>query len=193
MDRARTRASNTLDFLAFMDEVVRPGTRAHLRSALPPEVVKGLLDCLPTDWQDVETVHGPYVTELVRWLGPEAAAGAWKRYSMERLESRPAYRALVQGAVRLFGLSLGSFVHLMPRIFLQGFRDCFEEARPIQVDARHAILDLRLAPAVARYPAYATLFHGLLQALPEMAQAKGATLDWHADLPARRLRATFRW
>lgn len=191
MPQPRTRASNTLDFLAFVEEAVQPGVRAHLRQALPAPVAEGLLDALPTDWHDVEHVHGPYVTELVRHLGRERAVEAWRRYSVERIETRPAYRALLHGAVRLFGHSLAPFLQLMPRVFAQGFRDCFEVQA--QVGAREATVELTLAPAFAQHEAYGALLEGVLRSYVDFAQARDATLEVRADFPGRRVTALYRW
>jgi hypothetical protein len=189
--RPRTRASNTLDFLRFVEEEIRPGVQAHLRGALPPEVATALLDGLPTDWHDVEDTHGPYVTELVALLGAEAATAAWRRYSIERIEARPAYRALMHGAIRLFGLSLGSFIQLMPRMWAQGFRDCFEVRT--RVEGREGTVHFELAPAFARFDAYTALLHGVLLAYPDYARAAGSTLEYLPDFPARRVKAVYRW
>jgi hypothetical protein len=191
MTRPRTRASNTLDFLQFVEEEIRPGVKTHLRVSLSPEVATALLDALPTDWHDVEDTHGPYVTELVRLLGAEAATAAWRRYSIERLDARPAYRALMRGAVRLFGLSLGSFIQLMPKVWAQGFKDCFEVRTRVEGRAGHVTFEL--APAFARFEAYTALLHGVLLAYSDYAHASGSTLEYKPDFPARRIIAVYRW
>jgi hypothetical protein len=191
MNRPRARASNTHDFLDFVEEVLRPGVRAHLRQALAPEIATALLDALPTEWLDVADVHGAYVTELVRLLGPAEATSAWRRYVVERLEARPAYRALIQGAIRLFGLSLGSFVQLMPKIFAQTFRDCFEIRT--QVEGREAFIHLELSPTLARFDGYTQMLHGLLLAVCDYSRDPGATMEFEPDLPGRRITAHYRW
>jgi hypothetical protein len=154
-------------------------------------VATALLESLPTDWHDVEDTHGPYVTELVRLLGGEASSAAWRRYSVERLDSRPAYRALMHGAIRLFGLSLGPFIQLMPRVFSQGFRDCFLVRT--EVAEHQATVILELAPAFARFEAYASMLRGIFLAYPDVAQAKGATLEYRPDFPGRRVTGLYRW
>jgi hypothetical protein len=191
MTQPRTRASNTHHFLSYVEEVIHPGVRQELRQALPAEVVAALLDGLHTEWLDVEGVHGLYVTELVRILGAEQATMAWRRYVGERLEARPAYRALMQGAIRLFGLSLGPFVQLMPKIFAQTFRDCFEIRT--QVEGTTAEIHLDLAPGFARFGAYAQMLHGLLLAVPDYAQARDVAMNFRPDFPGRRVTASYRW
>jgi hypothetical protein len=185
----RARAANAKDFLAFL-EGFRPGTREHLRRALPPEVWEALEATARTDWIPVG-LDGPYVTEVVRWLGPEASLAASRAYTSQSLVRSAAMRAIVDGAVRLFGLSVGSLLRIFPVGFQQNYRD-FADVQVQRGEGEATVTFSDLAPAVARHPAYAVLFHGAFVGIYDVVQAE-PRLAFRAELDELRIVAHFRW
>ncbi len=185
--RARARAGNAKDFLEFLEQL-QPGTAAHLRATLPREVMSAVEGSARTDWNDIE-LDAQYVTAIVRWLGPERAREAWRKFTSERFIRAPAIRALAEGAIRVFGLSVPSFVRMVPFAFRQGFRD-FADVE-VTLGERNATVTIRnLAPAVS--PEYATLFHGLFLGIYDIAGVP-PQLEFRPALDARRITAQFRW
>ncbi len=187
--RPRARAANAKDFLEFL-ETFRPGATAHLRAALPRQVMEAVEGSARTDWNSLE-LDGPYVTEIVRWLGADRARAAWRQFTCQRFVFTPAMRSLVDGAMRLFGLSVGSFVRIFPLGFKQGFRD-FGDLR-LELGANAATVVIAdLAPEVVRYDAYTVLFHGVYLGVYDVARAE-PQLEFLPELSARRITARFRW
>jgi hypothetical protein len=187
--RPRARAANAKDFLAFL-ESEHPGSLGLLRQREPPEVIGAIEGAARTDWIDID-INGVHVTEIVQLLGPERARHAWRKYTSTSLIRSPAIKALVDGAVRLFGLSIRSLVRMSPFFFQQSFRDCGD--LEITWGEREAKLSLVDIPAeLARFPAYAVLFEGVFQGFYDIVQMT-PQLDYRPDLAARRIEARFRW
>ena len=185
--RARARAGNAKDFLAFLEEF-QPGTASHLRVTLPREVMNAVEGSARTDWNDIE-LDAQYVGAIVRWLGAERACDAWRKFTSERFIRAPAIRALAEGAIRVFGLSVPSFVRMVPFAFRQGFRD-FADVDVTLGDHQATVTIRHLAPGVS--PEYATLFHGLFLGIYDIA-GLAPQLEFRHELAARRIVAQFRW
>ena len=185
----RARAGNAKDFFEFL-ETFQPGTQAHLRRVLPPDVLQGLESATRVDWNDVETIDGPYVTAIVSWLGDERARDAWREFTVKRFIHTPAIRALAEGAARLFGVSVGSYVRMIPFAFQQGFRNC-GTAR-VDLGPGEATVRMTFSEGFARFEAYAVLLHGIFLGIFDLARVE-ARLEFEPSFPERRLVATFRW
>jgi hypothetical protein len=185
----RGRVGNARDFLEFL-EARSPGIEAHLRATLPAGVMEAIRERSRNDWIEVATVDGPYVTGIVSHLGPDEAREAWRRFTSQRLVRSPALHALVDGAVRLFGLSVATALRVFPRAFEQGFRDVAETS--VAFGDREATLEMRLAPEYARFEAYAVELHGVFLGLYDFTRTE-PRLEYEPDLGARRVRARFRW
>jgi len=188
-ERPRARAGNAKDFFGFL-ETFHPGVQAHLTSVLPQTVMTGVVNATRIDWNDVETIDGPYVTAIVHFLGGERAREAWRVYTSTRFIHTPAIRALTEGAARLFGMSVGSFVRMIPFAFQQGFRGCGEAK--VDMGANGAHVTMELVPGFARFPAYAVLFHGLFLGIYDILPA-APQLEFQPSLERGRIFASFRW
>jgi hypothetical protein len=188
--RPQARAANAKAFLAFL-EGLHPGTTAHLRATLPPEVMEAVEGSARTDWNSL-ALDGQYVAAIVACLGAEQACAAWRRFAYQEFIRTPAIRAIFDGTRRVFGLSVGALLKVMPLAFHQGFRD-FGEMR-VTIGERDATAEIaELAPEVVRHgEAYGVLFHGMFLGIYDMVQAE-PRLDYRVELEARRLVAHFRW
>lgn len=185
----RARAGNARDFFEFL-ETFQPGAQGHLRRVLPAAVLAGIEHATRVDWNDVETIDGPYVTAIVSWLGEERAPAAWREFTSKRFIHTPAIRALAEGAARLFGVSVGSYVRMIPFAFQQGFRDC--GSATVTMGEDEATLEMSLDPAFARFEAYAALLQGIFLGVFDIAHAE-PRLDFRPSLGEGRIVATFRW
>ncbi len=187
---ARARAANAKDMLAFLEEL-QPGTTAHMRAALPVGVVEAIEKSARTDWIPVE-LDGIFATEIMRWLGEDRSREAWRRYASERFIKSPAIRALAEGAVRVFGLSVRSFVRMIPIAFAQGFRECGEV--DIHWGDRDATVTLRdIAPEMARHRAYAVQLEGVFTGIYDLVGVAPQLKVREAFSSDRTLTAFFRW
>jgi hypothetical protein len=183
----RARAGNAKDFLAFLEEL-QPGTTAHLRGTLPREVMDAVEHSARTEWTPI-AIDAQYVDEIVRWLGEDRACDAWRRFTSERFIRAPAIGALAEGTIRLFGLSVSSFIRMIPFAFRQAFRD-FAEV-DVKLDERSATVVIgHLAPGVTA--SYATLFRGLFLGVYDLAKRE-PQLELQHEAAARRIVAQFRW
>jgi len=188
-DAAMARAGNAKDFYEFLEEF-HPGTQDRLRQRLPGSVLERIHDATRIDWNDVEATDGPYVTAIVDCLGAERARQAWRVYTSARFIKTPAIRALAEGAARLFGISVASYVRMIPFAFHQGFRNCGDVVA--QLSEREAPVEVKLTRSFASFDAYAVLLHGLFLGIFDIAHAE-PQLEYRPDLGARRVSARFRW
>jgi hypothetical protein len=185
----RARAANTKDFLVFLERV-RPGAIADLRAAEPPEVFAIIENSARTDWIDIDS-NGIHVTEIVRLLGKESARDAWRKYTSDHFIRSPAIRALFDGAVRMFGLSISSVVKRIPHMFEQSYRDCGRMG--VAWREGEAVVRLEDIPdELARFPAYTVLFHGVFLGLYDVVQTP-PRLDYAPELASRHIVARFKW
>ena len=174
-----------------MLEAFQPGSLDHLRATLPREVLEAVEGSARTDWIPV-AMHGPYVAAIVRWLGEERAVQVWRRFASDRLIRSPAVRALAEGAVRVFGLSVRSFVRMVPLAFGQGFRD-FGTMRLEHGDGGATLELVDIAPEVLpHFNDYAVLFHGVFLGIYDIVRAE-PRLEYRADRAQRRISGHFRW
>jgi hypothetical protein len=186
----RARTANAQDFLEFLEEVVRPGTRDHLVATLPREVVDVVVGGARTDWTPI-ALDGIYVTAIVRWLGEDAARDAWRAFTGQRFVKSPAIRALAEGAVRLFGVSVAAFVRRLPLAYQQSFRD-FGAVRVDEGDREATVTIEDLAASGRHFEGYAVLFHGLFLGIYDIVGVE-PRLDYRVDTRSRAIRARFRW
>jgi hypothetical protein len=189
MPMPRARAANAKDFLEFLERF-QPGTRAHLRQVLPGEVMEAVEGSARTDWNPID-LDQQYVEAIVRWLRPERARDAWRQFTSERFVRAPAVRSLVEGAVRVFGLSVRSFVRIVPLAFSQGFRD-FGTVELQLRDHDADVIISGIAPEVRAFDAYAVLFHGLFLGVYDVAKTP-PRLEYRASREERRITARFAW
>lgn len=185
--RPRARAGNAKDLLAYL-EVTEPAAAAHLRRALPRAVLDAVELSARTDWNDLG-VDRIYVAEIVRFLGHERARQLWRRFASQRFVRTPAIRALTEGAVRLFGLSVGSLVRVVPLAFQQAFRHAGEVSVTLANREATVVIE-HLAPEVDE--AYLVLFHGTFLGIYDLVKAP-PQLEFRAEPAARQIVARFRW
>lgn len=185
----RARAANAKDFLAYLEDL-RPGTAAHLRAALPTEVMEAVERSARTDWTSI-ALDGIYVSEIVRWLGPARARDAWRKFTSERFIRSPAIRALADGAVRLFGLSVPAFVKYIPAAFEQGFRDCGRVEIAWSESQATVVLE-DIAPEMAQHPSYAVLFEGVFLGIYDLVGVEPLFV-FQPFLSERKIVARFGW
>ena len=161
---------------------------ARLRRALPRSVLDSVELSARTDWNDL-AVDRVYVAGIVSCLGEERARELWRRFTKDRFIAAPAIRALADGAVRIFGLSVGAFVRVIPLAFQQGFREVGTVT--VRLDRGEATVAIeQLAPEVDQ--SYLVLFHGVFLGIYDIVGAS-PQLEFRPELDARRIVARFRW
>lgn len=183
------KRSNALEFERYLD-VFRDGTRAEVRARLPPDTLKALFEGARVGW--VPVAHdGLYVDAVVDVLGREQARAAWRSFTAQMLTKTPLHRTIFEGAARLFGLDVGSFVRVIPLAYRQSFRD-FAELEVEREPGRARVTMYDFAPEALAHPYYFDQFHGVFLGLFDLAKAE-PDLDYRPDPDAGRLEAIFRW
>jgi hypothetical protein len=183
------RANNARDYLEFFQRAY-PALYRHLRETLPAEVLERIEQGVRTDWIPVE-IDGLYVDAVLHYLGPEGTKAACRRFVVETLVKSPMMRGLFDGVVRVFGVSVGSLLRVVPSGFGQSYQDAFE----IEVTRgeREVLLVFDdIAPELLRFPAYAVIWEGIFLAVYDLAHVP-PQLDFKLSRAQRRMEARFRW
>lgn len=174
----------------FMDEGY-PGTRELVLGALSPQL-RPVFETAPrTVWIPLEQ-DAQFVDAIVERLGPGLASELWTGYTA-RFAQTPLMRALFDGATRLFGLSVGSYVRILPRIWTTAYRGAG------QLDASEAGDDWRrlhitdMHPAMCERPGYLILLRAMFEGMYTLANASEPDFDLRFDAQGRELHVEFRW
>jgi hypothetical protein len=183
------RANNARDYLEFLERAY-PALHRHLLETLPRDVLLTIQTTLRTDWIPVD-LDGQYVEAIVSYLGAEGTKAACRRFLSECLVQSPMLRAMFDGAVRLFGVSVGGFLRVLPSAFAQSYKDAFVISLE-RTDSEGLLVFDDIAPEVLRFPAYATHWEGILLGIYDLAHTT-PRLSFQLSRAERRIKARFRW
>jgi hypothetical protein len=168
-----------------------PGTRELVLGALSPEL-RTVFETAPrTSWIPLEQ-DAAFVDAIVDRLGLGLSRELWTRYTA-RFAQSPMQRALFDGATRLFGLSVGSLVKILPRIWTTSYRGAG------QLDAHEAGDNWRLLhitdmhPAMCERAGYLILLRAMFEGMYELANTGDPDFDLRFDEQSRELHVEFRW
>jgi hypothetical protein len=183
------RTSNARDMFQFL---VRnyPAVGQHLRDKLPPHVLERIEHAARTDWIPVE-LDGQNVDEVLAAMGEGGMRDAYRRFTREALISSPAMRSIVEGVLRIFGVSVGTLLRALPGAMRQSYRDAF--TLEIQRTEHEALVILNdIAPEVLRFRGYPIVWEGVFLGAYDIARAE-PRLDFKLFRGTRRAEARFRW
>jgi hypothetical protein len=186
--RARVRnAQHLFEFIAQRNE----GFDTAILELMSDEDRTAIFDAPRTAWIPIE-LDARFVDAVVKHYGTSQAEALWAEYSA-RFTRTPLQRAFFEGAVRLFGLSVETFVKLIPRVWSTSFRDVGE---PTVTEHGEGWRRLRLAglhPTMLSQPGYAILLRGLFRGIYELAGHDDANFELHEGEDEGELVATFFW
>jgi len=183
------RASNVRDMFRFLERNY-PAVGRQLRDRLPANVLDRIDHAARTDWIPVE-LDGQNVDEVLSAMGPEGMRDAYRRFARESLVSSPTVRSIVDGVVRVFGVSVGTLLRALPGGMRQSYRDAF--TLEIQHGQHKALVILDdIAPEVLRFQGYPLVWEGVFLGIYDLAHA-APQLDFKLVRGARRAEARFRW
>ncbi len=186
---AKIRAGNAHDFFAFVDDF-RPGSAEAVERALPAAVRQRIFDVSRIAWIDAAD-DVQLIEAVVAHLGPTEAKHAWRTFTSQKLQKSPLVRTLVEGAVRVFGLDVGTMLRVFPRGYAQSYRDV--ATLEVERAEGRATVSLReVAPVVIESDAYLLQFEGVFTGLYDIALTK-PDLRVERDVPKRWIQAEFRW
>ncbi len=180
------RVSNAQDFFDFLRRH-EPEAADRVLAAIPDAMREFLEHGARTGWIPLE-LDGAFVDQVVAELGEERAREQWRAFTASQLTKLPMMRALVDGLIRVFGLSVGTFIRLMPHGWKQSYRDmCHLHIDRSSGEARVTLGDF--APGVLDHR-YDVLFHGVFLGLFDLANAE-PRLDY--SVGSEEIRAVFSW
>jgi len=163
----------------------------HMRARLPKEFLEFIDSGIRTDWIPL-SLDAVFVTEMVATLGPALARDVSRKYMRENLVKSPGLRAIVEGCVRIFGISVCSLLNAVPGSFRQSHRD-FGTIEVKRTGDRESMVVIRdIPPEVMRVDAYPLLFEGVFLGIYDVAGIE-PKLDSKVDREDRRIEARFRW
>ncbi len=142
-----------------------------------------------TEWIDVE-IDAQYVDAILRHLGPEGTKTMARRFLVQSLVKSPMMHGLFNGVRRVFGISVGAFLRVLPSGLQQSYRDAFEMQLERGDREARLIFD-DIAPEVLR-AAYPVLWEGIFLGVYNLASAE-PRLDYRISRASRRVEAQFRW
>ncbi len=187
--RPAVRASNARDFFEFFERS-NPPLHAHLKVTLPAEVFDRMHKGVRTDWIPVE-LDGQLVDAVLKYLGAEGLKRAARRFLSESLVKSPMMRGMFEGVVRLFGVSVGGFLRVVPPALAQSYQECFTVT--IERGEREALVTFDdIAPEILRFPAYGVIWEGIFLGIYDLAN-QAPDLDFKLSRTQRKLEARLRW
>jgi hypothetical protein len=183
------RTSNARDFLEFLGRAY-PEVHRQVRDTLPRPILDRIEQGVRTDWIPVE-LDGQYVDMVLGILGPAGMRTCSREFVVQSLVRSPMMHGLFDGVRRVFGLSVGSLVRVLPRGLQQSYQDAFT-VEVERSDQQAVVVFEDIAPEVLRFGAYPLLWEGIFLGLYDLARAP-PRLDFKLLRGARRVEARVRW
>jgi hypothetical protein len=182
-------AKNASEFFEFAEHAY-PALHRHLARTLSADTLRRITSGSSTEWIPVE-LDAPYVGGVLQFLGPAETKKAYRRFMAEALIQSPTVRTMFDRASRLFEVSVGAFLRVVPFGMEMSYRDAFT----LSVDrkGREAVVTWSdIAPAVLSIPTYPLIWEGILLGLYDLAHT-APQLVFELDPAARRADARLRW
>lgn len=167
-----------------------PDVVVQLRRNLPAEVLEAIEQAARTDWIPVE-LDGQYVDGVLAALGPDGMRAAYRRFTREALVRSSTVRTIIEGALRIFGVSIGTLLRTLPAGMRQSYRDAFELS--VQRGEQEALVVFDdIAPEVLRWKGYPLVWEAVFLGLYDLASTP-PQLEMKVLRGSRRVEARFRW
>ena len=165
-------------------------TAATVKASLGPEVVRAIEEASGVEWLSAElnlaTTRAVHAT-----LGPRAFARFFRALSGESFRG-PLFRAIVEGAIAVFGLDPGSWTRLLPSGWGMVFRDLGRWE--VQRSGDHVDLTLSSLPApFLADRVWPESVAASLGGLVDLAKTEGGVEVVEVDAPRGKARFVMRW
>ena len=183
------RVRNAQDFWRYLDEYREGGTRA-VAERLDPRTLEQLEHAAKTAWLPIE-LDARFVDAVVDEFADDPS-DVWRKYT-SRFVSGGLMKAVFDGTVRIFGLSLHSIVKAAPRAWQQSYRGCGTMAVHRQEGVDAVVLEVNdLHPMMLQRDGYLMLLRGMFLGLHDLASVEDQ-MDFAVDRESNQLTAVFRW
>lgn len=131
-------------------------------------------------------------SRVADWMSPRANAVSYSERGWSWRSAGPQ-RSLFDGAARIFGLTVGAFVRIIPRVWTTSYRgvgivtvgDTQDGSRDLDISDMH--------PEMCSRPGYVILLRGLFRGMYRLAGDASEDFELHFNAESRSLKATFRW
>lgn len=144
-----------------------------------------------TSWIPVEH-DARLVTAMVEVLGPAGAREFWRGFSTYYVD-QPVLKPLVEGAKRVFGLSMPTIIRMFPRGYGHVYRDYWAGATVETVDDRCGVVTLEgVIEPVIRCEAYMLVTEGSMLGMYDIGGVPD-DLEFTVDRANGRVQGRFRW
>ena len=184
------RIRNAQDLLIFV-EARNPGSSGKILELLRPEV-RELMQSAPRGLWIPLKQDAHFVDSIIAHYGQAGAEEMWLDYSARFVET-PLQRALFDGAIRLFGLSVGTFVRIIPRVWSTSFRGAGEIDVSEKGQGWRRLHLVGMHPQMCERSGYVILLRGLFRGMYRMAKVEVEDFQMSFDPRARELHAEFHW
>ncbi len=185
------RARATQDMLAVIDEF-EAGLEAKLRAKAPAEALARVEEAATTAYLPTR-ITSQVVLAAVDLVGRERAVKLWRFFFVRRYGRSPILRAIVTGALRLFGISPASLYRQVQRNWHTTYRNMcvpsvyFPEENRVVIHLRDVHPEI-----LEEYPDYLLALQGGLEGMTGMAGADG-TSTMRIDKDAREVEIEITW
>ena len=190
VERGLARVRNAQDLLVFM-EPRDPGSVEAVLSTLAPAVREVVESSPRTRWIPLEH-DARFVDAIIGHYGVDGSVELFRDYTARFTES-PLQRAIFEGARRIFGLSVGTFVRIMPRVWATSYKGAGQVDASEKGDHWQRVEIRDMHPAMCTGRGYAIMLRGLFHGMYRLADEDRVDFDLDFDRKARVLRAEFRW
>lgn len=190
MSRPAARARNALDSFKVLEQRA-PGTVDQVMARLPGETRELYEKASRTSWIPVEH-DARLVTAMVEILGPAGAREFWRAFSTYYVD-QPILKPLVEGAKRVFGLSIPTVIRMFPRGYGHVYRDYWSGSKVETLDDHTGLVTLEgVIEPVLRCEAYMLVTEGSMLGMYDIAGIDD-DLEFTVDHANARVVGRFRW
>ena len=188
-EQGTARVRNAQDFWVYLDEF-QPGSREGVRARLSPEVLGLLEHSARTAWIPI-AADGQFVDAIVAELGEKRAEDCWRTYTARFVQSG-LLKAVFEGAVRLFGLTVGSMAKFAPKGWIQSYRGVGEMKVKMEGTNRAIVTVEGLHDEFLCRDGYFIMLRGIFRGIHDLADAEDR-MEFSVDREGRCVTAVFVW
>jgi hypothetical protein len=184
------RIRNAQDLLVFIENR-DPGFTEKILARVQPDVRELMETASRATWIPLE-LDANFVDAIIAQYGPAEAEEMWFEYS-SRFVKTPLQRALFDGAIRLFGLSVGTFVRIIPRVWGTSYKGAGKIDVSEKGEGWQRLHLVGMHPEMCQRPGYVILLRGLFRGMYRLAKCGKEDFSMELDPDARELHAEFHW
>ena len=186
---AAVRARSAQDFLHWLAKRDPEGFE-RAKSRIDPEIYELVDTAARTEWLPM-TVDCQLPAAVVAEYGEAEAQGLWRSFITSHAES-PLLGGIINLALRMLGVSPGSLVKHLPKLWQQVYRAVATPRVKVVQPGLACIVFEDVATEVFDHPDYLVCMRGVFEGIFDLTKTPGE-LEFEVDAGARSFEATWRW